>query len=178
MVQEVRPLHLARRVEALLFAAGDVVSSRRLADVLGVSEEKVEAAIATLQGMLAERASALQVERVAGGWRLVTREEFDRDITNLLSRKRKGLSRAALETLAVVAYKQPIKRSDIEAIRGAPCGEALRQLREAGLVRIAGREEGRGKALLYATTRKFLQTLGLASINELPDPETLKQEIE
>ena len=178
MVQKVAPLQLARRIEALLFAAGGVVSVRRLAEVLGCGDRDVEEALLTLQGMLTERSSALEVERVAGGWRLVTRPEFDADIRNLMGKQQRKLSRAALETLAVVAYKQPVKRSDIEAIRGAPCGEALRQLREAGLIRIVGREEGRGRALLYGTTRRFLQALGLTSLSELPDVATLKQEIE
>lgn len=178
MVQEMNLVGLARKIEALLFVAGGVVSTSRLSEVVGVGEGEVERAIATLQGMLAERASALQVERVAGGWRLVTREEFGDDVRRLLRRQRRKLSRSALETLAIIAYKQPIKRSDIEAIRGAPCGEALRQLREAGLVRIAGREEGRGKALLYATTRRFLRSLGLASLDELPETTTLKQELQ
>ena len=113
--------------------------------------------------------SAFQVEEIAGGYQLLTRPEFHPWLVRL--RQTAGepkLSGALLETLAIVAYRQPIMRADLEAIRGVHCGDILRQLMERGLVRIAGRDDSLGRPVLYGTTKKFLATFGLRDLRDLP----------
>ena len=117
-----------------------------------------------LQTFYEESGSAFYVEELAGGFQLLTRPEFHPWLARL---RRAGnelrLSGPARETLAIVAYRQPIMRADVEAIRGVQCGELLRQLMEKGLIRIAGRDDSLGRPVLYGTTKKFLQTFGLAA---------------
>ena len=114
------------------------------------------------------------IEEVAGGFQMLTRKEFADYVSQLQSGGGSGrLSQAALETLAVVAYKQPVTRADIEAIRGVQAGPLLRTLLQKGLVRITGRAEVLGRPLLYGTTKKFLEHFGLKSLNELPKVEEL-----
>jgi segregation and condensation protein B len=114
------------------------------------------------------------VEEIAGGFQLLTRARFAPWLRRLNSTVREvRLSAPALETLAVVAYRQPVLRAEIEAIRGVQCGEVLRQLIERDLVRIAGRSEELGRPLLYGTTRQFLQVFGLRHLEDLPRPEFL-----
>src|SRR5262249_36866846 len=131
--------------------------------------------IRKLQALYEKGGSAFQVEELAGGFQLLTRPEYHpwllrvRRTSNDLR-----LSPAARETLAIVAYRQPIMRADIEAIRGVQCGELLRLLMEKGLVRIAGRHNSLGRPVLYATTKKFLQVFGLNSMNDLPHAEQLR----
>jgi segregation and condensation protein B len=107
---------------------------------------------------------------------MLTRGEYNMWLRQLLKVRSEGkLSGAALETLAVVAYKQPVMRVDVEAIRGVSCGEMIRQLCEKGLVKIVGRAEELGRPLLYGTTRKFLEVFGLGSLKDLPQVEDLKK---
>jgi segregation and condensation protein B len=128
-----------------------------------------------LQALYEQDGTAFQVEELAGGFQLLTRPAFHPWLARL---RRTGhdlrLSPAARETLAIVAYRQPIMRADIEAIRGVQCGEMLGQLMEKGLVRIAGRHNSLGRPMLYATTRKFLQVFGLMSLRDLPLAEQLR----
>jgi segregation and condensation protein B len=119
--------------------------------------------------LLAADGSAFRVEDIAGGYQLLTRPEFHPWLVRL--RQTAGepkLSGALLETLAIVAYRQPIMRADLEAVRGVHCGDALRTLMERGLVRIAGRHDSLGRPVLYATTKKFLATFGLRDLRDLP----------
>src|SRR5262249_53269399 len=121
--------------------------------------------------------SSFQVEEVAGGYQLLTRAEH----YPWLARLRRGatevqMSAAARETLAIVAYRQPITRADIEGIRGVGCAEGLKQLMEEGLGRLAGRDDSLGRPALYETTRKFLQLYGLKSLKDLPPAEGLTGE--
>src|SRR5439155_21798363 len=122
-----------------------------------------------LQAFYVQDGSAFQVEELAGGFQLLTRPEFYSWLARL---RRSGselrLSSPARETLAIVAYRQPIMRTDVEAIRGVQCSDLLRQLMERGLVRIAGRHDSLGRPVLYGTTKKFLQLFGLKSIRDLP----------
>ncbi|MGL5098182.1 MAG: SMC-Scp complex subunit ScpB, partial [Planctomycetia bacterium] len=116
--------------------------------------------------------SAFAIEEIAGGWQLLTRPE----LRPWLERWGRTHPEAPptgpmLETLAVVAYRQPINRADVEAVRGAPAGDVLKQLMDRGLVRLAGKDEGLGRPYLYATTPKFLRVFGLRSLNELPRRE-------
>src|SRR5439155_3598305 len=128
-----------------------------------------------LQALYDEDGTAFQVAELAGGYQLLTRPQYHAWLIRL---RRSGqdlrLTGAARETLAIIAYRQPIMRADVEAIRGVHCGEILRLLMDKGLVRIAGRHESLGRPVLYGTTRKFLQVFGLRSLKDLPQAEQLK----
>jgi len=157
-------------VEAALVAADEPLTTRRLAVVVGL-EDATEARrlVRKLQSLYEQEGSAFQVEELAGGFQLLTRPQYHPWLTRL---RRTGLdlklSSAARETLAIVAYRQPIMRADIEAVRGVQCGDILRMLMEKGLVRIAGRHDSLGRPVLYGTTRKFLRVFGLRSLKDLP----------
>ena len=149
---------------------------RRLAQAAGLADATEARHLLRQLGELYEReGSAFQVEELAGGFQLLTRPEFYPWLVRL--RKASGelkLTPAARETLAIIAYRQPIVRADVEAIRGVQCGDVLRQLMEKGLVRIAGRDDSLGRPVLYGTTRKFLQLFGLRSLKDLPQAEQLR----
>jgi segregation and condensation protein B len=163
-------------VEAALLAADEPLTARRLAVAAGLADgAEARRLVRKLQAMLDRDGSAFQVEELAGGFQLLTRPEFHPWLARL---RRLGsdlrLSPAARETLAIVAYRQPIMRADIEAIRGVHCSEVLRQLMERGLIRIAGRHGSLGRPVLYGTTKKFLQVFGLRSLHDLPLAEQLR----
>jgi len=131
--------------------------------------------IGRLNELYDEAGRAFRVEEVAGGYQLLTRAKFAswlRRLGHVPAEVR--LSAPALETLAVIAYRQPVLRAEIEAVRGVNSGEILRQLMERDLVRISGRSEELGRPYLYATTKRFLQVFGLISLDELPRAETLR----
>ncbi len=163
------PEALERAAEAVLFACGGPLSTGRVAEALGCSAADAESALRALSDRLIESGSALRLERVAGGWQLLTLPEYHPFIERVRKASQPKLSRSAMETLSVIAYRQPVRRSVIEAVRGVACGDAIKQLTEAGLVRVTGRE---GRALLYGTTRRFLQVFGLRSLKDLPEPDT------
>jgi segregation and condensation protein B len=169
-----RDLPLAR-VEAALFLADEPLSPRKLAVAASLADAaEARQLVARLRELYGTDGSAFQVEELAGGYQLLTRAEF----YPWLSRLRRHapetqLSGAARETLAIVAYRQPITRADIEAIRGVGSSEVLKQLMEKGLIRLAGRDESLGRPALYETTKKFLQLLGLKSLKDLPPGEGL-----
>jgi segregation and condensation protein B len=157
-------------VEAALLSTDEPLTARRLADVAGLADAaEARRMVRKLQALYEEEGSAFQVAEIAGGYQLLTRPEFHPWLVRL---RRSGeelrLTPAARETLAIVAYRQPIMRADIEAIRGVQCSEVLRLLMERGLVRIAGRHDSLGRPVLYGTTRKFLQVFGLNSLKDLP----------
>jgi segregation and condensation protein B len=164
------------RVEASLFLADEPLTARRLAAVAGLADgTQARRLVRKLQTFYDKDGTAFQVEELAGGYQLLSRPEFHPWLARL---RRAGnelrLSAAARETLAIVAYRQPIMRADIEAIRGVQCGEILRLLMEKGLVRIAGRHDSLGRPVLYGTTRKFLQVFGLKNLQELPQADELR----
>ena len=119
--------------------------------------------------------TAFQVEEIAGGFQLLTRPRYHPWLARL---RRTGhelkLTHAALETLAVIAYRQPVTRADLEQVRGVACGELVRQLMERGLVRVAGRHDSLGRPQVYGTTKKFLQAFGLNTLNDLPEVGALR----
>lgn len=163
------------RVEAVLMLADEPLAARRLAEVIGLADAaEARALIARLQELYDRDGSAFQVEEIAGGYQLLTRPRYHPWLVRL---KRTGhelrLTPAALETLAVIAYKQPIMRAEVESVRGVACSELIRQLMEKGLVRIAGRHDSLGRPQLYGTTRKFLQAFGLNTLKDLPEVESL-----
>lgn len=163
------------RLEAVLMMADEPLAARRLADAIGVDTPRVRVLISKLKSLLDADASAFQVEEIAGGLQLLSRPVFHPWLTRL---KRTGhelrLTPAAMETLAVIAYKQPVMRAEVEVVRGVACGELIRQLMEKGLVRIAGRHDSLGRPQLYGTTKKFLQSFGLNALKDLPEVEALR----
>lgn len=160
---------LAAQVESLLFVAREPLALRRLAELVDVGPGVVKEALQLLKERYAGDASGIHLVEIAGGFQLLTNPEFADTVAQLAGRKgRERLSPAALETLAIVAYKQPVSRAEIERIRGVGVGPILRHLLELDLVKVAGREEGLGRALLYATTRSFLDRFGLNSPRDLP----------
>jgi segregation and condensation protein B len=165
----VRDARLAS-IEAALLAADEPLNARRLAAIAGIKHAaEAKRLVHKLRDFYEQDRSAFQVEELAGGFQLLTRPQYHPFLAGL--RRGSGeqrLSSAARETLAIVAYRQPIMRAEVEAIRGVQCGEMLRQLMEKGLVRIAGRHDSLGRPVLYGTTRKFLQVFGLKSLRELP----------
>jgi len=167
---------LPERLEALLFASGQALSVRRLAALMELDGDTIKAALDELVARWADRPGAVELTEIAGGFRFMTRPEYHADLDRL-NRKRgpEKLSPAALETLAVVAYKQPLTRADVEAVRGVQCGPLLRVLLERDLIRIAGRSPEPGHPLLYGTTKRFLDHFGLPSLKQLPDLKDLLQ---
>jgi segregation and condensation protein B len=165
---------LELRVEALLFASGQALATRRLSKALKAPADDVRAALDALQARWTGRQTALELVEVSGGWRLMTRAAYHDDVARLAAKVRtEKLSPAALETLAVVAYRQPIGRADIEAVRGVQCGPLLRVLLDRDLIRITGRSSEPGHPLQYGTTKHFLDHFGLASLKNLPDIKDL-----
>jgi segregation and condensation protein B len=160
----------ASRVEAALFLASEPLSLRKLASLADLADgTRARLAVEELRRRLRLRDSAVQAVDVAGGVQLLTRPQLADWLSRLSgSGTEPRLSAPALETLAVAAYRQPVLRAEIEAIRGVQCGELLRMLMERGFLRIVGRSEELGRPLLYGTTRKFLQVFGLRRLEELP----------
>jgi len=159
-----------RVVEGLLFSSRDPVSASRLASVIrDLTTAEVRELVEKLREEYRRQKRGMMVEEVAGGFRLVTVPELVEEVRRLHRiRTEDRLSPAALETLAIIAYRQPIIRADIEVIRGVNCGGTLKWLLEKGLVRIHGRADVLGRPLLYGTTREFLEQFGINSIDDLP----------
>jgi segregation and condensation protein B len=161
---------MKRTVEALLFAAPEPLSLGRLQSILPAAERRdVQAILTSLAADYDAAEHAFQLAELGGGWRIVTRPHYAERIEELLrGQRRVRLSRASLETLAVVAYRQPCTRVDVEAVRGVNCGGSLATLVERGLIRIHGRAETLGRPLLYGTTAEFLAFLGVNNLDDLP----------
>jgi segregation and condensation protein B len=162
-----------RLLEALLLSTHHPLTAGRLAELMDLPATKpVRQAIKDLNTQYDESHRAFRVEQVAGGYQILTLPEFGDDLKRLHQREIDAkLTKAALETLAIVAYKQPILRADIEAIRGVACGETIRNLMEKRLVNIAGRAEEPGRPILYGTTKRFLEVFGLNTLKDLPQAE-------
>jgi segregation and condensation protein B len=167
-----RPARVAR-LEAVLFLAREPLASRKLAQLSRLADgTEARTLVRELNRLYDAEGSALDVVEVAGGFQLMSRPPFAPWLRRLHSSAAEvRLSGPALETLSVVAYRQPVLRARIEAIRGVQCSEILRQLMERDLVRIVGRSEELGRPLLYGTTKRFLQVFGLRNLDELPQPE-------
>jgi len=164
------------RLEAILFVAREPLNTRKLSRYANLADgTRARTLIRQLNEQYDAAGRAMRVAQVAGGYQLLTRAKLApwlRRLAHVPGETR--LSAPALETLAVIAYRQPVPRADIEAIRGVNCGEILRQLMERDLVRIASRSEELGRPFLYATTRRFLELFGLNDIDELPRADQLK----
>lgn len=165
------------RVEAALFVTDEPIPLKRLlqlATLADVSEAKE--VIDRLNAAYDASASSFRIERVATGYRLLTRREFVLWLDKLHQRQASlKLTPPMLETLAIVAYRQPLTRADLEAVRGVQSAEMLKQLMERELVRIAGEDDSLGRPFLYETTRKFLELYGLQSLDDLPLAERLRR---
>jgi segregation and condensation protein B len=164
------------RLEAMLFLSRRPQTSRKLAELAGLADgTKARTLVRTLNRRYDAHGSAFRVEEVAGGFQLMTRAKFAPWLRRLYPAAAEiRLSPPAMETLAVVAYRQPVLRAEIEAIRGVQSGEVLRQLIERDLVRIAGRSNELGRPFLYGTTKQFLQVFGLRHLDELPRADVLR----
>jgi segregation and condensation protein B len=163
-------------IESLLFVADEPLAVDRLKSILEtVDGREVRAALSRLQEEYDQRGGGFGLFEVAGGWQLRSRPEYQEWIKRLLQPSPQRLSRAALETLALIAYRQPIIRADIEHIRGVDCGGVLRQLMERKLIRVLGRREIPGRPLIYATTRTFLELFDLKDLKDLPSPREIQE---
>lgn len=171
------------KVEAALLTSERALTSGKIAEALGLNApgvpgatKPVNDAIARLNGEYEDTGRAFRIEQVAGGWQVMTLPEYADVLAALHKTKAQSkLSPAAMETLAIVAYKQPVLRAELESIRGVACGETLRSLMERHLVKIVGRAEEIGRPMLYGTTKQFLEIFGLASLKDLPKVEELRQ---
>jgi segregation and condensation protein B len=163
-------------VEAVLFASDEPLRETRLADIVGTKAKQIRQHIKSLNEKYDANNNAFRIEQVAGGYQMLTLSPYNHWLKKLLHvRDESKLSPAALETLAIIAYKQPVIRADIEAVRGVAASEMVRSLMYKGLVKIVGRAEVLGRPMLYGTTKKFLETFGLNSLKDLPKIEELKK---
>ncbi len=172
---------LATAVEAILLTLDRPIKPERLAEGLSLTDadgqtakDRVLDAVESLNRVYDDTGRAFRIELLAGGLRLMTRSDVSATLAAFHgSRATTKLSRAGVETLAVIAYRQPITRAQLEAIRGVSCGEVLRTLIERRLVTVKGRAEELGRPMLYGTTKEFLEVFGLSSLRDLPSPEDL-----
>jgi segregation and condensation protein B len=162
-------------LESLLFGTHHPLTAPRLAELMELESSKpVRRAIRQLNEQYEQSGRSFRVEQVAGGYQLLTLPEYGAYLKKLHQKEADAkLTKAALETLAIIAYKQPILRVDVEGIRGVACGETIRSLMEKHLVKIAGRAEIPGRPILYGTTKRFLELFGLNSLKDLPQSEQL-----
>lgn len=164
-------------VEAILFASDEPITPNRLAGIVEVGGvREVKDAVKELNEKYRQSNSAFRIEQIAGGFQMMTLSNYNHWLKKLIRvRGDTKLTQAGLETLAIIAYKQPIMRADVEAIRGVGSGEMIRSLIYKGMVKIAGRAEVLGRPLLYGTTKKFLDMFGLNNLKDLPKVEELKK---
>ncbi len=169
------PAELSLRVEAALMSTDRALPATKLAQLLGeVGVKAVNQAVRDLNRVYSDTGRSFRVEAVAGGWQVMTLPDYAPVMRAIhKTRQTTKLGPAGLETLAIIAYKQPVLRADIEAIRGVACGEMIRSLMERRLVKIVGRADELGRPMLYGTTKTFLEVFGLASLKDLPKAEQL-----
>lgn len=173
----VLPEDLDARVEAALMTSERPMTAARVAEALGAAGagKAVEESIDALNTEYERTGRSFRIEKVAGAWQVVTLSKYA-DVLDGLKRVKQDnrLSASQLETLAIVAYKQPIVRAQVEAIRGAASGEVLRLLMDRHLVKVVGRSEEIGRPMLYGTTKQFLEVFGLGTLKDLPEADELK----
>jgi segregation and condensation protein B len=162
-------------VESLLFVAETPLTIERIRQIIPeVPSKRIKEAMDELRSEYDMRQGAIQLREVAGGYQLRTQSQYNQWIKLYLKPNPKRLSKAALETLAIIAYKQPVIRHEIEHIRGVDSGGVLRMLFERKLIRVLGRKEVPGRPLLYATTKQFLEAFSLKDLSELPTPKEIE----
>lgn len=163
-------------IESLLFVSEDPLTVEKLKIILETADTKdIRAALQSLVEEYEARGGGFKLAQVAGGWQLRSRAQYNQWIKRMLQPPPQRLSKAALETLAIVAYNQPIIRADIEHIRGVDSGGVLRQLLERKLIRVLGRKEIAGRPLIYATTKLFLELFELKDLKDLPSPKEIEE---
>jgi len=171
-VERLRPL-----IEALLFAAGDPLPAKKIVEFIeGSTIEEVRATLTELATEYLTR--GIRLIEVAGGWQLRTAPEHQRYVRKLFRERPQRLTRAATETIAIIAYKQPVTRQEIETVRGVDTGGVLESLVERRLAKVIGRKDVPGRPLVYATTQEFLELFGLRNLRELPTLPELGSEFE
>ncbi|MCL5283878.1 MAG: SMC-Scp complex subunit ScpB [Armatimonadetes bacterium] len=165
-------MSLAAAVECVLFVASEPVAIKDLATALNVEPTTAQWAVEVLQQRLDSNGSGLQVVQIAGGYQLATRAEHAETIARLVARNSNRLSRAALETLAIIAYRQPITQPEIEAVRGVTSAGVVKTLLDRNLIVEAGRKPTIGRPILYKTTHEFLHYFGLNELADLPQMDS------
>jgi segregation and condensation protein B len=169
-------LQLAAIIEAVLFTSDHPLSIKELSSIISEAEQDdIELAIQSLKETMASQKRGVELAEVAGGYVIRSKPEFASWIIRAKRPAPTRLSRAAMETLAIVAYRQPATRAEIENIRGVDSSGILRMLLDKNLIRTAGRKDVPGKPLLYATTKHFLEMFQLATINDLPDMTEIEE---
>ena len=174
---------LALKVEAALMATDRAMPAARLSEVLAppgtkLSGKALTKAVASLNKIYEQSGRSFRIEQLAGGWQILTLPRFAEVAAAMnKARQQTKLSPASLETLAIIAYKQPVLKAEIEAIRGVAAGEVIRALMERKLVKIVGRAEELGRPMLYGTTKSFLEVFGMSSLKDLPKVEELKAKV-
>ncbi len=163
-------------IEALLFVSGEPLSLKELQRITGFSTGEIEYLLQELVGDYRARDGGLEIVQVAEGYQIVTRPEYAEWIRKFRASSPQKLSMAALETLAIIAYRQPITKAEIEQLRGVNSDGIVRNLLERRLIRIVGKKEAPGRPLLYGTTREFLMFFGLKDLTELPTLRELSPE--
>ena len=174
---------LALKVEAALMATDRAMPAARLSEVLApagtkLSSKALTKAVASLNKIYEQSGRSFRIEQLAGGWQILTLPKYAEVAAAMnKARQQTKLSPASLETLAIIAYKQPVLKAEIEAIRGVAAGEVIRALMERKLVKIVGRAEELGRPMLYGTTKAFLEVFGMSSLKDLPKVEELKAKV-
>ena len=167
--EEVRGGSLKGRIEAIMFVAGEAVSLKDMAKALAVGEKELKSALEEIGSEYDYEQRGFMLKRFGDKVQLATRPLYAEDVLRLLQPvQQQSLSQAAMETLAVVAYKQPVTRAEVEQIRGVKCDYSLQSLTAKGLIAEAGRKDTIGRPILYATTDTFLSHFGLATLEDLP----------
>lgn len=155
-------------LEAILLASPEPLTIKRIAEVVGLDEKDARIMVDDLRREYQQPGRGLYLQEIAGGYVLTTRPEYAEYVEKLLQPRARGLSHAALETLAIVAYRQPMTKAEIEGVRGVSADRSIETLLERKMVRELGRKEAPGRPMLYGTTREFLQYFGLRDLSELP----------
>lgn len=173
---------MKQHIEALIFASPQAIPLADIKSVLDeslqteLSEAEIMEMIAVIREQFQQEQYAFELVEIAGGWQFLTKGAYHNTVAiHLKQTTKKRLSQAALETLALIAYKQPVTKSELEEIRGVNCDYALQKLLEKELVTIVGRSEGPGRPLLYGTSEKFMDYLGINTLNDLPKPKDFKE---
>ncbi len=165
---------LTGALEAVLFAAGEPLSVAEIAAIMQLEKPQVWELLGNLSQVYEDEGRGLMLREVGGGYQLVTKPEHYRMLSSMGKKKEIKLTNAAMETLAIVAFKQPVTRAEMEAIRGVKVDGVVNNLLELDLVAEAGRKKTLGNPILYATTDKFLNVFGLSSLDELPRPDAVQ----
>lgn len=160
--------HLKGNIEAILFAAGRPVSEEELATILSVEKEHIRLLLAQMKDAMEEKGRGLTILEIAEGYQLCTKADYAESVAALAEIQPNRLSKAALETLSVIAFKQPITRAEIEQIRGVQVDRVLQNLLDKELIKELGRKEVIGRPILYGTTEVFLNCFGMTSLADLP----------